>query len=200
VGTGASTIEIPLFPLSTVLFPGGRIDLRIFEPRYLDMVRDSARSGSGFGICSIVRGREVGDRAIPAAFGTRAVIEDFATLPDGLLGITARGDRCFHVERTRVRDSGLIIGTVCYRDADPVLQVPPEYSLLATILERLAEQFGGELEDAPKAAFDDAAWVGFRLGEILPLEREERQQMLQSADPLERLRLLAHWLPRFQKQ
>ena len=193
------TAELPLFPLSSVLYPGGRLELRIFERRYLDMVRDCTRAGTGFGVCMIVRGREVGEPAIPAAFGTIARITDFETLPDGLLGITARGESRFHVERTRVRDSGLIHGTVALLDADPVIPVPAEHVLLSTILHRLVEQIGGELASVEQAKFDDSAWVAFRLAEILPLEPEERQQLLQENDPVARLGLLAEWLPRFQK-
>ena len=161
--------ELPLFPLSTVLLPGGRLDLRIFERRYLDMVRDCSRGGGVFGVCLIVRGREAGEAAVPAAFGTIARIVDFSTLPDGLLGITVRGEGRFHVARNRVRDNGLIIGQVECLAADPVLPVPPEYALLATILERLAEQVGGELGSAAKERFDDAAWVAWHLADMLPL-------------------------------
>lgn len=191
--------DLPLFPLSSVLYPGGRMDLRIFERRYLDLVRDCSRTGSGFGVCLIVRGHEAGEPAIPAAFGTVAHIEDFATLSDGLLGIVARGERRFHVERTRVRDNGLIVATVRMLDDEPTLVVPPEYALLVTILERLASQVRGELGAAPKANFDDAAWVAWRLAELLPLEPAERQQLLQDSSAVHRLELLATWLPRFQR-
>lgn len=192
-------IELPLFPLSTVLFPGGRLDLRVFERRYLDLVRDCTRSGSGFGVCLIVRGREAGTPATPAAFGTLARIVDFATLPDGLLGIVTRGHERFHVERTRVRDNGLVIGHVELLPDDAVEPVPPEYGLLAQIVQRLADQIGGELAQAEQARFDDSAWVAWRLAEILPLEMDERQQLLQQSDATRRLALLAEWLPRFQR-
>jgi Lon protease-like protein len=191
--------ELPLFPLSTVLCPGGRLDLRIFEPRYLDMVRECARSGAGFGVCLIVRGGEAGAPATPAAIGTLARIVDFSTLPDGLLGIVARGEVRLRVQRTRVRDDGLVIGTVDFLAADPPLPVPPQSGVLATILRRMAEQVGGELGAASDALFDDAAWVAWRLAEMLPLESDERQQLLQSDDPAQRLQLLAEWLPRFQR-
>lgn len=195
----AAAGELPLFPLSTVLFPGGRLALRIFEPRYLDLVRECARTGVGFGVCLLVRGTEVGAPAVPAAIGTVARIEDFSTLPDGLLGITTRGGERFRVQRTRVRDNGLVLGQVEFLPADPALPVPAESGVLATILRRLAEQVGGELAAASDAHFDDAAWVAWRLAELLPLEMEERQQMLQSDDPAQRLRWLAEWLPRFQR-
>jgi uncharacterized protein len=193
-----STRPLPLFPLATVLFPGGPLALRIFETRYLDLVRECARDGSTFGVCLIVGGREVGAPAVPAAIGTEARIVDFQTLPDGLLGITCRGGQRFHFARTRVRDNGLLIGEVETLAEEVTVPVPPEFSLLATILERLVEQIGAPFGEARKQDFDDAVWVGYRLAEMLPLEPEERQGLLQLGDPIERLAQLAHALPRFQ--
>jgi Lon protease-like protein len=190
--------DIPLFPLRTVLFPEGLLELRIFEPRYLDMVRDCARDGRGFGVCLIVDGAEVGATAAPAALGTLAHIVDFYTLPDGLLGIRAQGGLRFRVEHARVRDNGLAHAHVQTFAHDACIRVPPDYLLLVTILERLLEKVGGAHAKAPRERFDDAGWVAFRLAEILPLENPERQQLLQLDDPLERLAQLVHYLPRFQ--
>jgi uncharacterized protein len=191
--------DIPLFPLNTVLFPGGPLTLRIFEQRYLDLVRDCTRSGTGFGVCLILRGREAGEHAVPAAVGTLARIVDFYTLPDGLLGISAEGGRRFHVSSSRVRDNGLAHGEVRFWPDEPEISVPPECGLLVTILERLLEQLGGLHAKAARACFDDASWVGFRLAELLPLENTERQHLLQMTDPLQRMGQLMHYLPRFQK-
>jgi len=110
------TTDIPLFPLNTVLFPGGLLSLRVFERRYLDLVRDCARTGGGFGVCLILHGRESGEPAVPAAIGTLANIVDFYTETGGLLGICVRGSRRFHVERSRVRDNGLAHGEVAYSE------------------------------------------------------------------------------------
>jgi len=194
-----SLVDIPLFPLSAVLFPGGPLSLRIFERRYLDLVRDCARSGTGFGVCLILTGREVGEPAVPAAVGTLARINDFYTLPDGLLGIGAEGGERFQVLTTRVRDNGLVHGEVRFWPDEPIVPVPPEHGLLATILERLIEQAGGASARVERARYDDASWVGFRLAEALPLEPVERQELLQFTDPLERLERLLHHLPRFQR-
>ena len=192
--------DIPLFPLSTVLFPGGPLGLRIFEQRYLQMVRDCTRDQSCFGICLILEGSETGAPALPAAVGTLARITDFHSQPDGLLGINVEGGARFRVLRTRVRDNGLVRGEVnCWPD-EPVLPVPPEHGLLADILERLVEQAGGWWRDAPRERYDDASWVGFRLAEFLPLRPAERQRLLELTDPLERLRVLRDALPRFQKE
>ena len=191
--------DIPLFPLNTVLFPGGTLELRILEQRYLDLVRDCTRSGGGFGVCLILQGREAGEAAVPAAVGTLARVVDFYTLNDGLLGIRADGGARFRVAHTRVRDNGLIHGDAHFWPDEPRVQMPAEFALLATILERLLERIGGNRAKVERARFDDASWVGFRLGEALPLENRERQHLLQMTDPLERLQQLMHYLPRFQK-
>lgn len=191
--------DIPLFPLNSVLFPGGRLELRVFERRYLDLVRDCARSGAGFGICLILHGQEAGEPAVPAAVGTLAHIVDFYTGDDGLLGIRADGGARFRVAHTRVRDNGLVHGDAHFWPDEPVVPVPAEFALLATILERLLERMGGARARSGRERFDDASWIGFRLGEALPLENRERQHLLQMTDPLERLQQLMHYLPRFQK-
>ncbi len=190
--------DIPLFPLNTVLFPGGQLSLRIFEPRYLDMVRECSRNDCGFGVCLILAGRGAGEPATPAAVGTLARIEDFYSLPDGLLGIRARGSRRFRAATTRVRDNGLVHGLVRWWPDEPEITMPPEYGLLAVILERLLEQVGGEHARADRQRFDDASWVGFRLAELLPVEVAERQHWLQLTDPLQRLDGLMRCIPRFQ--
>ena len=188
--TGTDTL--PLFPLQTVLVPGGALGLRIFETRYLDLVRDCGRSGTGFGVCLILDGDEAGAPAMPAAVGTEARIEDFGTTGDGLLMLRVRGARRFHVGRTRVRSNGLIVGDVEWCDADPDDELRPEHALLGTVLQQVVEQAGGEFAKAPPSRFDDAAWVGWRLAEFLPLSNPQRQMLLQEDDAHARLdRLLA---------
>ena len=187
--------SLPLFPLHKVLVPGAPLDLRIFEPRYLDMVRDCGRSGSGFGVCLILAGEETGAAATPAAWGTEAVIEDFGTTPEGLLALRVRGTRRFQVTRTRVRDNGLLVGEVAFREdasAAPAgsLRLRPEHALLAELLRRILGQVGGEHADPAPALFDDAPWVGWRLAELLPLTPAQRQLLLQVDDPHARLQRL----------
>ncbi|MGA9343028.1 MAG: LON peptidase substrate-binding domain-containing protein [Rhodanobacteraceae bacterium] len=194
-----ATQDIPLFPLTSVLFPGGTLDLRIFERRYLDLISGCARSGNAFGVCLILEGSEVGEPALPAAVGTLARICDFYNLPDGLLGISVEGSDRFHVATTRVRDNGLVHGEVRVWPPEPAIAVPVEYALLAEILERLLDRSGGRYATVERARYDDAAWVGFRLAEALPLAKHERQDLLEMTDPLQRLDQLMHYLPRFQR-
>lgn len=184
--------SLPLFPLHTVLLPGAALGVRVFEPRYLDLVREVGRSGGGFGVCMIVEGTETGTPATPAAWGTEALIEDFDQGADGLLALRVRGARRFHVDRTRVRDNGLILAEVDWLDdgddADPP-RLRPEHALLAELLVRILEQTDSDLNAIPKPRLEDAAWVGWRLAELLPLAAEQRQGLLQQ-DPHARLQWL----------
>ncbi len=185
--TTSTRPSIGLFPLQTVLVPGASLGLRVFEQRYLDLVRECGRAGTGFGICLVLEGGETGAPAHPAAFGTEAVIEDFGTGDDGLLTLRVRGMRRFHVCRTRVRDNGLVTADIDWLEADADDELQPQHGLLATVLQRILEEVGGEHAAAPKARFDEAAWVGWRLAEFLPLSDAQRQAMLQEADPHARL-------------
>ena len=181
---------LPLFPLRTVLVPGAALGLRVFEPRYLDLVRECGRRGSGFGICLILDGEEAGTPGTPAGIGTEAVIEDFDTGADGLLTLRVRGARRFHVRRTRVRDNGLILAEVDWCADDPAVDLQPEHALLGVVLRKILERIDGADQAFPDPHFDDAAWVGWRLAELLPLEQTDRQLLLQEDDPDERLATL----------
>jgi uncharacterized protein len=191
--------EVPLFPLNTVLYPGGQLQLRIFEPRYLDLVRECTRTGSSFGVCLILDGNEVGIPARPAAVGTLARITDFNHREDGLLGIATEGGERFRVLRTRVRSDGLLRGEIELWPSEEAQQVPVEFALLQTILERLIETVGPQWRHVPRSAYEDAGWLGFRLAELLPLAGDEQQHLLEMTDPLRRLAALRDILPRFQK-
>lgn len=182
--------SLPLFPLNTVLFPGADLSLRIFEPRYLDLVRSCCRNGSGFGICAILQGHEVGEPAIPAALGTEVRIVDFASLPDGLLGIGVRGERRFCVRRTRVRHDGLIVADVDWLPAAESSPLAIEHELLATLLRQLLDRIGGMHARAAEERYGDAGWVSWRLAEVLPLTLPQRQSLLQEDDAQRRMQRL----------
>lgn len=186
-----ATVSLPLFPLHTVLVPGAALDLRIFERRYLDMIRDCGRSGSGFGVCLILDGNEAGAAALPAAFGTEALVEDFDTTPEGLLSLRVRGRRRFHVLRTRMRDTGLVVADIEWREDDAVSpRLRPEHALLAELLRRILLQIASAHAEPAPMLFENAAWVGWRLAELLPLPMPQRQELLQLDDPHARLQRL----------
>lgn len=180
---------IPLFPLHTVLFPGGPLRLRIFEPRYLDMVSHCMRADTGFGVALILEGSEAGGVARTVEIGTLARIVDFEQLEDGLLGITARGERRFRIAHTRRQSDGLNLCEVEWREEEGRADVSPQHAVLAELLRRALEQIGpayGELV----ANYEDASWVGMRLAELLPLATVERQELLEMSDASGRLQWL----------
>ena len=193
------TTDLPLFPLRTVLVPGGLLPLQIFEPRYLDLVRECASSDSGFGVCLILEGTESGAPPQHAGIGTSARILDFNTLPNGLLGIVARGDLRFRIQRTRVRDNGLLVGTVEWFFDAPPRSVPDEYLVLSQVLERIMEKVGDNYPGWSEGQLDDCNWVGYRLTELLPLDPLEKQSLLGLEDPELRLQRLLERLPDFQR-
>jgi Lon protease-like protein len=194
-----SAHELPLFPLHTVLFPGGELSLRVFEARYLDLVSECSRSGRGFGICLILDGAEVGAPAVPAAIGCEARIVDFSSKPDGLLVLALQGARRFRVERSRVRDNGLVVGQVHWLDEPPAQPLRPEHQLLATLLQRIHDRAGPPHDQFDKALLDDAGWVGWRLAEWLPMAWPQRQELLQQSDPHARLQRLVELIPDYQE-
>ena len=178
---------LPLFPLHTVLVPGAALGIRVFEPRYLDLVREVGRSGGGFGVCMIVEGSEAGAAATPAAWGTEALIEDFDQGPDGVLALQVRGARRFQVQRTRVRDNGLVMADIDWVVEDESPRLRPEHALLGELLVRILEQTDADLNAIAKPRLQQATWIGWRLAELLPLVNEQRQGLLQERDPHARL-------------
>lgn len=179
--------DLPLFPLHTVLVPGAALGIRVFEPRYLDLVREVGRSGGGFGVCMIVEGSEAGAAATPAAWGTEALIEDFNQGPDGVLALQVRGARRFQVQRTRVRDNGLVMADIDWVEEDESPRLLPEHALLGELLVRILEQTDADLNAIAKPRLQQATWIGWRLAELLPLVNEQRQGLLQERDPHARL-------------
>ncbi len=185
--------ELPLFPLNTVLFPGGPLSLRIFETRYLDMVSECMKSGRGFGVVLLDEGEEAGPG--PTRFqtiGTLARIVDFDRLEDGLLGITCRGGRRFRVLSHRVRSDRLVMGQVELWSAEPRLEVPEHHRILVDFMKELLGR--SELRGYARLIGDDwnnAAWLGFRLAEMLPLAATARQTLLELTDPGQRLDVLS---------
>jgi len=193
-----SRTEIPLFPLRTVLFPDGHLPLRIFEQRYLSMVRECARSDSGFGVCLIVEGEEAIAPVRTAEVGTMANIMDWYTLEDGLLGVSASGGSRFRVLHHRRQQDGLMLGEIEYLPEPDDFQLPNEYALLGQVLGRFMEKLGEHYPSYTTNKLDSGLWVGYRLAELLPLAAIEKQNLLEREDPIKRLQDILELLPRFQ--
>lgn len=193
-----STVEIPLFPLRTVLFPGGYLPLRIFEQRYLTMVRDCARSDTGFGVCLIREGEEAVSPVKTAQVGTYAQIMDWYTLEDGLLGVSATGTARFTTTSVWQQTDGLFRAQVQVIPEPAECRVPEAFSVLSDVLGRFMEKVSQQYPDYTPDRLQDAIWVGYRLAELLPLGGIEKQHLLELSDPLERLQNLLEIIPRFQ--
>jgi Lon protease-like protein len=193
-----SIVEIPLFPLRTVLFPGGFLPLRIFEQRYLTMIRNCARDDTGFGVCLIREGEEAVSPVKTAPVGTHAQIIDFYTLDDGLLGVSTVGSVRFLIEESWRQEDGLFRAHVRLIPDPPKVAVPEAYSVLSDMLARFLEKVSDQYPDFEQGQLQDAVWVGYRLSELLPLAAIEKQHLLELNDPLERLQSLLEVLPRFQ--
>ena len=193
-----SDYEIPLFPLDTVLFPGGELPLQIFEQRYLDMVRECTRTESSFGVCLILKSEDE-DVTRHALVGTTARICDWYTQDNGLLGIACQGTRRFKVSATHRRKNDLLIGRVEALSPETPVELPLEYSVLSAIVARYMEQAHDQFPDFIPAQLEDAVFVGYRLAELLPISATEKQSLLEMNDVLDRLEMLQRVLPRFQK-
>jgi Lon protease-like protein len=184
----AEVRELPIFPLNAVLFPGGPLPLKIFEPRYLDMVSRCLREQTGFAVVLVGEGTEAAEATTFAATGTEARIVDFDRLEGGLLGISCVGrERVRIVEAWREPD-GLNRGRVLDIAADPVVPVPVDQAWLTDVVMQVLPEAEETYRHVERRA--DAAWIANRLAELLPLSLADRQTLLELADPLERLAVL----------
>ena len=192
-----SLSNVPIFPLNTVLFPGGLLPLRVFEARYMDMTRDCLKRDEPFGVCLIREGSEVGAPAVPEAIGCLAKILECDMQQQGILNVKTQGGQRFRILERRTGAQGLTSADIELIPAEASAAVPDEFSACARLLEMVVADQGRPVFAEPHA-FNDAAWVGYRLAEALPFDNRERQHLLQLGDPLERLGQLMHYLPRFQ--
>jgi Lon protease-like protein len=187
--------EIALFPLKSVLFPGGPLPLRIFEPRYVDMVGRCMKNNSGFGVLAIRSGSEVGE-AVTFDTGTLAEIVSWHQDERGLLGIAARGRGRFALQSSVRQADGLYVGQVAWLTAEPRMAVPDRYRSCADFVQAVLPRLGSRYSNMD-LDLDDASWVGYRLAEILPLELPAKQALLELEDPIARLERLQPALARF---
>jgi len=182
--------EVHIFPLNTVLFPGGLLPLKVFELRYVEMTKACLRDGRPFGVCRIREGREVGTAAMPEAVGCLATIEQWDMPHPGIFHLVARGGERFRILESRVASNQLISAAV-----EPI---PPDRAagtvdaLCREVLAAIVEKVGADRFPAP-LLLDDATWIGYRLAEVLPFDGQLKQELLEYEDAglrLERLRAL----------
>ncbi|MCF8152335.1 MAG: LON peptidase substrate-binding domain-containing protein [Sulfuritalea sp.] len=191
---------ISLFPLQSVLFPGGRLPLKIFEQRYMDMAKACFKESSSFGICLLASGEEVASpgkaAAEPHAVGTLAHIADWDMQQLGVLNIIAQGGERFRLMNHWVEESGLLRGEIELFVEPAVLPVPGEFARLVPLLRAIVD----EMEQASPAApatphrFFDAAWLGMRYAEVLPIPLTAKQRLLEIEDSVDRLEIIYRFL------
>jgi Lon protease-like protein len=186
---------LPLFPLKTVLFPGGPLALRIFEPRYVDMVARCMRGPNRFGVVAIREGEEVGG-ASTYEVGTTAEIVDWHQEEGGMLGIVARGRQIFRLVATSRQPDGLYVGEVELLPNESSLPLLPKHEPLVALLKRVLGSL--PLYRGVEPSFNNAVWVAARLVEVLPLDLATKQSLLEAPDALTRLDRLAADLARGQ--
>lgn len=187
-------MQIPLFLLNTVLHTGGRLPLRVFETRYLDMVRACLRSNTPFGVCLLAEGEQVGSgRAEPYRVGTLATIADWDMPQMGILNLVVHGGERFRILEHSLATSGLHRAVIQTLAPPPARRVPDDYVRLVPMLRALLEA----LEDAKPPEphrFNDACWVADRWAELLPLPLTTQQQILELDDGVARLEAIYRFL------
>lgn len=178
---------VPIFPLNSVILPGGKVPLQLFEPRYIDMVSRCLKQDQGFVMALLQSGSEAGPG--PVRFsdtGTRVRVADFRQLESGLLGITVEGTEKVSIGRSWQQADGLNLGDVQCLPPEPRASLPGQYAGLADVLRSLSEHpVIRELDMS--VDYSDARHIGWRLTELLPLDRACKQELAELQDPLERL-------------
>lgn len=185
--------RLPIFPLGTVLFPGGALPLRVFEARYVDMTRECMKSGSPFGVCLIKEGAEVGAPAVPHTTGCLAEIHDWDMQQLGVLSIKTRGTRRFRIIETSVAPDGLIRARAEPIDADAPAAIRTEFGQLSAILRDIMPKVPAEMIPEPHA-FEDASWLSNRLSELMPVPALAKQRLMELEDADMRLEIIYRFL------
>ena len=177
-------VEIHIIPLNTVLFPGGVLPLKIFEQRYLEMTKVCISEDRPFGVCLIKEGQETGTPAVPQEIGCLARIAQWDMPQLGVFQLRTEGTQRFRIVRSSVEKNGLIAAAIETMPLEP--EVAPLDTLCSEVLQAIIAKVGAEHFPAPYR-FDDAAWIGYRLSEVLPIGLDAKQRLLQMSDPLARL-------------
>lgn len=196
----ASSETCPVFPLNAVLFPAGVLSLRVFEARYVDMVRECMRNDTSFAVCRITQGGEVGEAAEYEPVGCLASIVEWDMEQAGLLLIKAIGGQRVRLGQRTVQRDGLIRANYEVIAVEPDVQVPQEYAACRDLLRKLADDLDSDASASREHPlgrpyqFDSSSWVGNRLCELLPLPLAARQKLMELDNPLVRLSLVQQFL------
>lgn len=204
-------MRLPLFPLNTVLFPGGVLPLRVFEARYMDMVRDCLRDDTTFGVCLIAGGREVSSSARPELVGCEARIVAWDMPQLGVLHIRAAGLNRFRIRSTRSEPDGLLVGEVDAVEPDADAPLAPEHAPCAELLTRIIDDLGAQAAERRRTGeaaadmsteppfqkpfrMESSVWIGNRLCEVLPVPLKAKQKLMELDDAHTRLDIVTQYL------
>lgn len=186
---------LSLFPLGTTLFPGGRLGLKVFEQRYIELAKGRIADGELFGVVTLTDGGEVGAEQSFAKVGTAARVLSFDMPQAGIFLLDVVGEDRFEVLHTKTEKSGLQQATVRWIPAEKKVKLPQTYAELGTILSQIMVQAGDARFAAP-FDLEDATWVGSRLVEILQLPPSIKQNLLEINDAELRLKTVYHLINR----
>ena len=205
--------DLPIFPLSSVLFPGGVLPLRIFEARYMDMVRERMQRDAPFGICLITRGGEVGETADHESVGCLAHIRGWDMEQLGVLQLRAVGGQRLRVLEREVGANGLIRAKVELLPDDPQMPIPEEMNDCVALIRRIVDELRTREPDperrmiAEPCDFESAAWVANRLvrraigrmvAEFMPIPTPAKHKLMTLDEPVARLSIVHRWLHQHQ--
>lgn len=193
LAAGRNRERVPIFPLSTVLFPGAVLPLRIFEARYMDMAKACLKEKSAFGVCLIKEGAEVGAPAVPEPVGCLARIAEADMEELGILKVKAEGLERFRIVSTETTAQNLIVGEIERLGAEEEASESPGLAESAEFLRKAIIGIGEDRFGTP-FRFEDPSWVSFRLAEILPLRNDVKQKLLELRDASVRVAILHRFL------
>ena len=191
--TGALPRRIALFPLHTVLFPGGLLPLRVFEQRYVRMTTACMRNDEPFGVCLIREGTEVGTPALPHSVGCLARIVEWDMPQLGMLNLVVQGERRFRAIDRQVEHDGLSQSDFELLPEEDSADVGEEHGVYGRLLQSIVEE-GAAARLPEPFRYQSASWVGGRLVELLPLPLAFKQQLLEMDGSGERLDALHEFL------
>ncbi|MEQ1880258.1 MAG: LON peptidase substrate-binding domain-containing protein [Burkholderiales bacterium] len=191
----STLLELPIFPLNTVLFPGGLLPLRIFEQRYLDMTKECIRSSTAFGVCRIREGLEVGVPAIPEEIGCTADIREWEMPHLGMFHLVTQGAQPFRILEHTTQNNGLIRAKIELLEEISGEENAAIVSFCRQVLEQAIQRLGSE-NFPPPLDYANPRWVSYRLAEVLPLPAEDKQSLLEQREDAARLELLHALLER----
>lgn len=182
--------QMPLFPLGALVLPTVTMPLRIFEQRYLRLVRDSLRESRPFGVVPIRSGQEVGKAPIIQTWGTAVAITDWGQRDDGLLGIDIHGEQVLHVQESWVEPDGLMQARVRLFPADEEPQpIPERFAVLAALLDDLTRHPAASVLRLREGE-RNLATLGWRLAQLLPVPKQFHQRLLQEPNPWRRMEMV----------